>query len=113
MPRGSLMSVCTLAAIVCVGSAYAGDPIASGAASFGKPLTAEQLDQHRAGQELQLNLMDVKARLDNNQAINTLTGSNYITGEAFSKASGLPVAVQNSGNNVLIQNAFIVNMTLK
>lgn len=82
---------------------------------FGPALAAQALDQQRAGQEvdLHLNLMDVKAQLDDNQAINTVTGSNLIGGGAFGNASGLPVAVQNSGNNVVIQNAFILNMNVQ
>lgn len=81
---------------------------------FGSPLAPHALDRHRAGEaKLQLNLMDVKASLEDNLAINTFNGSNYITGDAFGHASGLPVAVQNSGNNVIIQNAFILNLNVK
>lgn len=81
---------------------------------LGAPLALEQLDQYRAGEaRLQLNRMDVQAGLEDNNAINTISGSNSITGDAFAHASGLPVAVQNSGNNVVIQNAFILNLNVK
>jgi hypothetical protein len=39
-----------------------------------------------------------------------VSGGNFISDSAFSHASGLPVAIQNSGNNVSIQNAYIVNI---
>jgi hypothetical protein len=83
-------------------------------AELGPPLEVQVLDRHRAGETKQtFNLMDVKAVLEDNRAINTMNGSNIITGDAFANASGLPVAVQNSGNNVIIQNAFILNLNVK
>jgi hypothetical protein len=39
-----------------------------------------------------------------------VTGSNLIGGGSFSGAAGLPMVIQNTGNNVLIQNATIVNV---
>jgi hypothetical protein len=38
---------------------------------------------------------------------------NVISDGAFSGSVGLPMVIQNSGNNVLIQNATIVNVQLK
>lgn len=81
---------------------------------FGAAVPAEQLAQHRAGEaKLELNKMGLHANLEDNQSLNTLSGSNHITAGAFAGASGLPVAVQNSGNNVIIQNAFILNLDVK
>ncbi len=81
---------------------------------LGPPVAAGFLDGQRAGEaKVQLNLMDVKASVDDNVAINTINGFNSISGGAFGNASGLPVAVQNSGNNVSIQNAFILNLSVK
>jgi hypothetical protein len=42
-----------------------------------------------------------------------LTGNNTITEGSFSNASGLPMVIQNTGANVLIQNATIVNIQFK
>lgn len=112
MLRGLLWPLGAVAALFLSGFAWA-DGSAVGGAQLGTPLTAAALDQQRAGAELHLNLMSVKAHLDDNQAINTLNGSNYIAGGALSNSSGLPVAVQNSGNNVIIQNSFILNMNVK
>ncbi|AEM47088.1 hypothetical protein Acife_0913 [Acidithiobacillus ferrivorans SS3] len=41
-----------------------------------------------------------------------ITGSNIIQGGAFGNASGFVTVIQNSGNNVLIQNAMQVNLTM-
>ena len=49
----------------------------------------------------------------NNSASNITTGTNVISEGAFSNSVGLPTVIQNSGNNVLIQNATIVNVQIK
>ncbi|ROV57460.1 carbon storage regulator [Vibrio ponticus] len=48
-----------------------------------------------------------------NSAINTTNGNNNIGAGAFSAASGINSVIQNTGNNVLIQNSTVVNLTLK
>lgn len=48
-----------------------------------------------------------------NQAINVTTGGNVIAGGALAGASGVPVVVQNTGNNVLIQSSVVVNVQMK
>ena len=110
-----MRKACWLAGIGLVaGMASAADGDQQVQAELGAPLEAQLLEQHRAGETRQtFNLMDVKASLEDAKAINTLSGSNIITGEAFANASGLPMAVQNSGNNVIIQNAFILNLHVK
>ena len=40
------------------------------------------------------------------------TGYNSISGNAFNGSTGFPTVIQNSGNQVLIQNDLIVNVTL-
>ncbi len=56
---------------------------------------------------------ELDGTLDGNTAINSLTGSNLISNGAFADASGLTTAIQNSGNNVLIQNSTIVNVVIE
>jgi hypothetical protein len=48
-----------------------------------------------------------------NSATNVNTGANVIDSGAFSNMSGIPVVIQNSGANVLIQNATIINLQFK
>jgi hypothetical protein len=57
--------------------------------------------------------MKLKGVVADNQATNLTTGSNVISDGAFSGAAGLPMVIQNSGNNVLIQSATIVNVQVK
>lgn len=51
--------------------------------------------------------------LSGNTAAQVATGSNVIQSGSFANASGLPVVIQNSGANVLIQNATVINLELK
>jgi hypothetical protein len=56
---------------------------------------------------------DMDAVSVGNSVMNSVTGGNYISGTAFNGASGMFDTIQNSGNNVLIQKATIVNITLE
>lgn len=80
---------------------------------LGTAITPSALDAQRGGKEIVINTMNVDATLHDNRAIDTVSGSNFITESAFSHASGLPTAIQNSGSNVIIQNAFILNLGIK
>ncbi len=75
-------------------------------------LDDQTLDARRGGTEV-VNDMKLNGVVSDNQAYNLVTGSNSITEGAFAGASGLPTVIQNSGNNVLIQNATIVNVQLQ
>lgn len=77
------------------------------------PLPAERLAQWRGGTDTVSNDMRLNGTVAGNAAVNVATGANIITNGSFSNASGLPVAIQNSGANVLIQNATIINVELK
>jgi hypothetical protein len=44
--------------------------------------------------------------------VNVVSGTNTIGMGAFANMSGLPLVVQNSGANVLIQNAVILNLQM-
>ncbi len=79
---------------------------------FGARVSPQELDRQRGG-EMYVNSVDEQAELSRNNATNNVTGNNFITDNAFGGAAGLPVAVQNSGNNVIIQNSFIVNLQMQ
>jgi hypothetical protein len=74
-----------------------------------KPLDGGTLASQRGGTE-SLSEMWLSGVVSDNKAINLTTGSNFITDGALTGASGLPMVIQNSGNNVLIQSATIVNV---
>jgi hypothetical protein len=83
----------------------------------GKALTADALGDQRAKAKLEIDKVTINAPTQNgvvagNAAINTTNGANSIGGTAFSGAAGLVNTIQNTGNNVLIQNSTIVNVSV-
>lgn len=86
--------------------------VASSISAFGEPIPDDGLSAHRGGSAQQYSLMRLDSKLIDNQAIANITGSNFVTQSAFSGASGFSTVVQNSGNNVIIQNATILNLSL-
>jgi hypothetical protein len=61
----------------------------------------------------QINKMTLEAVLSNNVTDNVVTGNNVITDGAFTNTTGFPMVIQNTGNNVIIQNATILNLNVK
>ena len=96
-------------------TAQTADPspsLASPAASlFAQPVDAKTLSGYRGG-ALVRNDMTLNGTTDNNSAHRVTTGDNSIESGSFSNMSGIPIVVQNSGANVLIQNAVILNVTM-
>lgn len=82
-------------------------------AGWGVPAPAGQLEGYRGGFDLVNNDMQLSSSVANNSAVNVVSGSNYIAEGSFSNASGFPMVIQNTGSNVSIQNATIVNLQLK
>ncbi|CAM3273218.1 hypothetical protein CUTA107171_19360 [Cupriavidus taiwanensis] len=82
-------------------------------AGAAKAVPVSRLDDVRGGAEVTVNDMRLHGTVADNAAVNTLSGTNHITEGAFSNAAGIPTAIQNSGSNVLIQNATIVNVQFK
>jgi hypothetical protein len=72
-----------------------------------------ELAQQRGGADLHLNENNASAIVRDNVATNLNTGNNSINGDSFSGMSGVPMVVQNSGNNVVIQNSTILNLQLQ
>jgi hypothetical protein len=85
-------------------------------------LSANVIDDHqlggaRGGAELQpvnlnVNQNNSTGSVSGNVATNLTTGTNNISDSAFSNSAGVPVVIQNTGNNVLIQNSTILNLQL-
>lgn len=67
----------------------------------------------RGGTEVTHNDLKNNGVVSDNHASNLVTGSNWVTEGSFAGATGFATVVQNSGNNVLIQNATIVNLQVK
>jgi len=91
-------------------------PVIPAVSAFGAVVSDADLLAYRGGSAPQITEMNLSnnnmATLSDNQAINNVTGSNYVTTGAFSNSSGFSTVVQNSGNNVIIQSATIINLTM-
>jgi len=81
-------------------------------------ISSEELSENRAKALLEvdkvfINDQELNGSVSGNSAINTYSGDNIISGEAFGNASGLINSIQNTGNNVLIQSATILNVSIE
>jgi hypothetical protein len=90
-------------------------PVASGASAdaLGVVTADAALDKARGGSDRTTIETKLSGSVSNNSATNVTTGSNIIQGGSFAGMSGIPIVVQNSGANVLIQNATVINLQLK
>lgn len=81
-----------------------------------QPVLMEELEGERGrgadGDIISLNNSNLAALLKNNTANNNVNGFNIIDSGSFLGSSGLISVVQNSGNNVIIQDSTIVNVTI-
>jgi hypothetical protein len=59
----------------------------------------------------QLTNAQLNANLTDNAAVGNVTGNNVID-DSFSRSTGLFSIIQNTGNNVIIQDSVIVNVTI-
>jgi hypothetical protein len=76
-----------------------------------------QLGNARGGAEtapanVTLNQNNTNGSVTGNVASNLTTGNNNISESSFSNAAGVPIVIQNTGNNVLIQNSTILNLQM-
>ncbi|GAA4000382.1 hypothetical protein GCM10022279_25200 [Comamonas faecalis] len=80
---------------------------------FATPVASDQLEQARGGSFHVENSMDLSGVTAGNSAHNVATGNNAISAGAFDHAAGLPIVIQNSGANVLIQNGVVINLQMQ
>jgi hypothetical protein len=81
--------------------------------AFGAPEGAARLEQARGGDAGIASDTRLTGTVTANTATNVATGSNIIQSGSFANASGVPIVIQNTGANVLIQNATVINLQLK
>jgi hypothetical protein len=79
---------------------------------FGPAADIGKLEQSRGGADTKT---DVKLDgvVTGNSATNVNTGGNVIDAGSFANMSGIPVVIQNSGANVLIQSSTVINVQFK
>jgi hypothetical protein len=86
--------------------------------SSSDPLAAAVIDDAalssaRGGADTHTNQNTSTGAVTGNVASQLNTGSNTISDGSFANTSGIPIVIQNSGNNVLIQNSTILNLQLE
>ena len=89
------------------------DAVLPADATFATPIEGDTLDTLRGGAANTTritNVSDVDGDVDGNVAVDTVSGGNLVAGGAFGNAAGLTTVIQNSGNNVLIQNSTVVSV---
>lgn len=90
-------------------------PEADPGAWLGPPLDDEALAQQAGRQGLDLGQIassEASASLADNQLVAGSNGGNLIDGSAFYGSAGITSVIQNSGNQVVIQESTAVNVTL-
>ena len=80
-------------------------------------LTDAQLGEQRARENVELATVTINDQqqegvVSDNLAIGNENGDNLINGSAFADSAGYLSTVQNTGNNVLIQNSTIINVSV-
>lgn len=80
-------------------------------AVLGTPVSSDRLAAQRGGDDNFVhNTITVNGTVTDNTANNVVTGANNIRDGSFANSSGIMSVVQNTGANVLIQSATIVNV---
>lgn len=83
-----------------------------------------ELDESRGRQDIQLDIDEIQASFQQNQGEQTaqlkdnllnsnLTGNNYIGGQALNGVNGIATVIQNTGNQVIIQDTTMVNIMMQ
>jgi len=78
--------------------------------AIGIPVDVGILQELRGGESSVDNKVQIDGWVDGNVAEDVVTGSNAINGDAFANSTGISTVIQNTGNNVLIQNGMVVNV---
>ena len=86
------------------------DAIPRGVDGIGATVDADRLSGLRGGESSVDNRILVDGRVSDNVAERIVSGANAVGGGAFGNATGINTVIQNTGSNVLIQNAMIVNV---
>src|SRR5262245_15352047 len=110
--RAALLTIALALPLVAFADEPADTPVAQDSAtSLGAPVSTETLAEQRGGDETNvINTIRINGQVTDNTAQDVITGANDIAGGSFANSSGIMSVVQNTGANVLIQSATIVNV---
>ena len=87
------------------------DPVATPSA-FTHPVATPSLARLRGGSEWVSSNIKLLGTTAGNTADHVITGSNAISAGSFTNLNGIPLVIQNTGANVLIQNAVILQLQM-
>ena len=102
-PAASVTTVATVAPVV----------LSAIEPRLGKSVSGEKLEAERGKAGTGSSEANLGGVVTGNSASNLTTGSNSIDTGSFANMSGLPVVIQNTGANVMIQNATVINVMFK
>lgn len=80
--------------------------------AFAQPVATQALAGLRGGSEWVSSNIKMLGTTAGNTADHVLTGSNAISAGALANLNGIPLVIQNTGANVLIQNAVILQLQM-
>ncbi len=80
---------------------------------FGAVAADDLLERARGGTDVTTITTRLTGAVSGNSATDVITGANIIQGGSFANMSGIPIVIQNSGANVLIQNATTIQLQFK
>lgn len=112
MPRALRSGQASLLALLLAAPAFA-QVAPPSTPAFDKPVDLLTLAAHRGGSEKVRAEIDLNGTTSQNTASQVSTGQNIIQSGSFANLSGLPIVVQNSGANVLIQNAVVLQLQMR
>ena len=81
--------------------------------ALGPKIDSAALEAQRGGTDTVNNNMQLDGSVHDNVAHQVVTGSNSIDAGSFANMAGIPTVIQNTGANVLIQSATIINLQFK
>lgn len=79
----------------------------------GREVDPGLLSRLRGGSDVVANDQKLDGTVATNVATNVVSGANSIASGALANVNGIPIVIQNSGANVLIQNATIINLHMQ
>jgi len=115
-PLMALLAATVLISTGAPGAEAEDDLLVTGAASA--PVTESQLENaramgvHETSRYTIENANDLNGGVSDNRVTGSRTGENTISRDSIRDIQGFATVIQNSGNNVLIQNSTVVNVTL-
>lgn len=104
-----LGTIATVAVVLFASPVSADESLVQADVVFDAAVSEDMLADQR-GKALITNTNDLDAAVYKNSVVDAVTGSNFVSEGSLANNAGLATMIQNSGNNVLIQNALILNI---